>query len=78
MLESYEMSYELYKFADVLVKVDYRNEEDGRLLVVCEKPEKPLFNEFYVYEDGTFVYRCDSLNSEIMESLGKRVIRPEE
>ena len=78
VLESYKMSDELYEFADVLVKIDHRIEEDQRLHVLSEKPEEPLFDPCFLYEDGSFVYEKDSLNSEIMNTLGKRVIHPEE
>ena len=62
----------------VIMSTVFDREEEDRMLVSCTKPEKPIFEPFYLYLDGTFVYRCDSLNSEIMDSLGKRVIHPEE
>ena len=77
VLESYNMSYGLSQFADVIVKMYDRIQEYGRFLVICEKPEK-LFDPFFLYEDGSFVYEKDSLNSDIMNSIGKEIIHPEE
>ena len=62
----------------VIMSTTFDREDHNRILVYCTKPEKPIFEPFYLYLDGTFVYVSDSLNSEIMDSLGKRIVHPEE
>ena len=78
VIETAQLSDNLIESAGVAVYIDYRGAEDGRFLFICEKPGEHLFEPFYLYEDGTFVYKSDSLDHEIMDALGKKVIHPEE
>ena len=76
-VEAFEVIDELSDYADIVVNVDDKYEEDRRIECNCEKPNIELFEPFYLYQDGTFVTKSDSLKPEIMDELGKRVIHPE-
>jgi hypothetical protein len=78
VIEAAQLSDGLVDLADVVVYVDFLDAEDGRFLFICEKPGEHLFEPFYLYQDGTFVYKSDSLDPEVMDALGKKVIHPEE
>ena len=77
VIEAVGLSDSLYDFADVAVCVDYRGAEDGRLFFDCDKPGERLFEPFYLYQDGVFVYADDAFNPEVMDVLGKRIVHPE-
>ena len=62
----------------VIMSTVFDREEEDRIVVSCEKPSTPIFDPFYLYLDGTFVYEKDATNPEIMNSIGKEIIHPEE
>ena len=77
-IEAFDLTDKLIGYADIVIFVDVKYEEDRRIEVTPIKPNSRIFEPFYLYQDGTFVKKSDSLNSEIMDKLGKRVIHPEE
>ena len=78
VIESIEVPDELYEFADVIIDTHRPIEEGPKLYVLCEKPKKSIFDPFFLYEDGSFVYEKDLQNSDIMNSIDKSVVHPEE
>jgi len=78
VLECSWLQKEESEAVNVIIAAVFDREEEDRMVVTASRPSTALFEPFYLYADGTFVYKSDCHNSEIMNTLGKRIIHPEE